>query len=53
MLAGVSRRPHWPFEDPAAFTEVGDERLDAFHLGVSGLAVVLVGVDRDYTRLTP
>jgi arsenate reductase len=29
-FAGGSERLHWPFEDPAAFTEVGDERVHAF-----------------------
>ena len=29
-FSGVSERLHWPFEDPAAFTEIGKERLSAF-----------------------
>ena len=29
-FSGVPERLHWPFEDPAAFTEVGEERLQAF-----------------------
>jgi arsenate reductase len=29
-FSGAPERLHWPFEDPAAFTEVGEERLHAF-----------------------
>ena len=29
-FSGSPERLHWPFEDPAAFTEVGDERVHAF-----------------------
>lgn len=29
-FSGAPERLHWPFEDPAAFTEVGEERLNAF-----------------------
>jgi arsenate reductase (thioredoxin) len=29
-FAPVSERLHWPFPDPASFTEAGDARLDAF-----------------------
>ncbi len=29
-FSGTPERLHWPFEDPAAFTEVGEERLNAF-----------------------
>lgn len=30
VFPGPSERLHWPFEDPAAFTEQGDARLTAF-----------------------
>ena len=30
VFSGAPERLHWPFEDPAAFTEVGEERLLAF-----------------------
>jgi arsenate reductase len=30
VLAGARDWLHWPFEDPASFTETGDERLHAF-----------------------
>jgi arsenate reductase len=30
VFSGSPERLHWPFEDPAAFTEVGDERVHAF-----------------------
>ena len=30
MFAGVLERLHWPFEDPAAFTEKGEDRVHAF-----------------------
>lgn len=30
VFSGSPERLHWPFEDPAAFTEVGDERGHAF-----------------------
>jgi len=30
MFSGEPERLHWPFEDPAAFTETGEERLHAF-----------------------
>ncbi len=30
VFSGSPERLHWPFEDPAAFTEVGEERLRAF-----------------------
>lgn len=30
VFSGAPERLHWPFEDPAAFTEVGDERFNAF-----------------------
>ncbi len=30
VFSGAPERLHWPFEDPAAFTEVGEERLRAF-----------------------
>ena len=30
VFSGAPDRLHWPFEDPAAFTEVGEERLLAF-----------------------
>jgi arsenate reductase len=30
VLLGEAERLHWPFEDPASFTEVGKERLHAF-----------------------
>lgn len=30
VFSGNMERLHWPFEDPAAFTEVGDERLQSF-----------------------
>ena len=29
-FSGGPKRLHWPFEDPAAFTETGDERVHAF-----------------------
>lgn len=29
-FAGETQRLHWPFEDPADFVEVGEERLHAF-----------------------
>ena len=29
-FSGSPERLHWPFEDPAAFTEAGDERVHAF-----------------------
>lgn len=30
VFSGAPERLHWPFEDPAALVEVGDERLHAF-----------------------
>jgi arsenate reductase len=30
MFSGAPARLHWPFEDPAAFIEVGEQRLHAF-----------------------
>ncbi len=30
IFAGAPERLHWPFEDPAAFTETGEERVRAF-----------------------
>ena len=30
IFSGELERLHWPFEDPAAFTETGEERLHAF-----------------------
>jgi arsenate reductase len=30
VFSGTPERLHWPFEDPAAFTDVGEERLHAF-----------------------
>ena len=30
VFSGVLDRLHWPFEDPAGFTEVGEERVQAF-----------------------
>ena len=30
VFSGEPERLHWPFEDPAAFTETGEERLHAF-----------------------
>jgi hypothetical protein len=30
VFSGEPERLHWPFEDPAAFTETGEERLCAF-----------------------
>ena len=30
VFSGSPERLHWPFEDPAAFTDVGDERIQAF-----------------------
>ena len=30
VFPGEPQRLHWPFEDPAAFTETGEERLHAF-----------------------
>jgi arsenate reductase (thioredoxin) len=30
MFSGAPERLHWPFEDPAAFTDVGKERISAF-----------------------
>jgi arsenate reductase len=30
VFSGPSERLHWPFEDPAAFTGAGDERVHAF-----------------------
>ena len=30
ILSGEQERLHWPFEDPAEFTETGEERLHAF-----------------------
>ena len=30
VFSGAPERLHWPFEDPAAFTETGEERLQAF-----------------------
>ena len=30
VLSGETERLHWPFEDPASFIEVGEERLRAF-----------------------
>lgn len=30
IFSGEPERLHWPFEDPAAFTETGEERLQAF-----------------------
>jgi arsenate reductase len=29
-FSGAPERLHWPFEDPAAFTEIGEARLHAF-----------------------
>jgi arsenate reductase len=29
-FAGETERLHWPFDDPASFIEVGEQRLDAF-----------------------
>lgn len=30
VFSGVLERLHWPFDDPAGFTEVGEERIHAF-----------------------
>ena len=30
IFSGTPERLHWPFEDPAAFTETGEGRLHAF-----------------------
>ena len=30
VFSGGPERLHWPFEDPAAFTDVGEERTQAF-----------------------
>ena len=30
VISGVLERLHWPFEDPAAFTEKGEDRVHAF-----------------------
>jgi arsenate reductase (thioredoxin) len=30
IVSGAPERLHWPFEDPAAFTETGEGRLHAF-----------------------
>lgn len=30
VFPGESQRLHWPFQDPATFTETGEARLDAF-----------------------
>ena len=30
IFSGAPERLHWPFEDPAAFTETGEGRLHAF-----------------------
>ena len=30
IFSGEPERLHWPFEDPAAFTETGEERIHAF-----------------------
>ena len=30
IFSGAPERLHWPFEDPAAFTEMGEARLQAF-----------------------
>ena len=30
VFSGVPEQLHWPFEDPAAFTEIGEARLQAF-----------------------
>ena len=30
IFSGEPERLHWPFGDPSAFTEAGEERLDAF-----------------------
>lgn len=30
VFSGGQERLHWPFEDPAAFTGVGEERIQAF-----------------------
>jgi arsenate reductase len=30
VFSGETQRLHWPFEDPANFTETGEARLDAF-----------------------
>ena len=30
VLSGETERLHWPFEDPASFIEVDEERLRAF-----------------------
>jgi len=30
VFSGAPERLHWPFEDPAAFTDVGEARLQAF-----------------------
>ena len=30
VFSGAPQRLHWPFEDPAAFTETGEARLHAF-----------------------
>ena len=30
VFSGAPERLHWPFEDPAAFTDVGEVRLHAF-----------------------
>ena len=30
VFSGAPERLHWPFEDPAAFTETGEARLQAF-----------------------
>jgi arsenate reductase len=30
VFSGAPERLHWPFEDPAAFTEIGEARLHAF-----------------------
>jgi arsenate reductase len=30
VFSGVQERLHWPFEDPTAFTEKGEDRVHAF-----------------------
>jgi hypothetical protein len=30
VFPGEAQRHHWPFQDPATFTETGEARLDAF-----------------------
>ncbi len=30
VFPGAPERLHWPFDDPAAFTEIGEDRLQAF-----------------------